>query len=61
MSERTPQTWLGMARWAERKADEAAASTAPWAMGNLRTYQGLMSQWLGEYHKACRLAGLEPE
>lgn len=37
-----------MAKWAERKADEAAASDKPWALRNLRLYQNLMSQWLGE-------------
>lgn len=30
----------------ERKADEAAASDAPWALGNLRTYQNMMSKHL---------------
>lgn len=35
-----------MAAWAERKADEAAASDAPWALANLRLYQNLMSKWL---------------
>lgn len=58
---RTAQEWRGMALWAERKADTAARSNEPWAKGNLRTYQGLMSEWLGEYYKACRDAGIEPE
>jgi hypothetical protein len=30
----------------ERKANEAASSDAPWAMGNLRTYQNMMSKHL---------------
>lgn len=41
-----------MAEWAERKADEAAASDAPWAMGNLRTYQNYMSKFLGMAYAA---------
>ena len=28
---------------AERKADEAAASNEPWALGNLRAYQNVMA------------------
>lgn len=37
-----------MALWAERKADEAAASAAPWWLGNLRNYQNLANKWWGE-------------
>lgn len=35
-----------------RKCDEAAASNAPWSLGNLRTYQNLMVKALGEYYEA---------
>lgn len=31
----------------ERKANEAAASDAPWALKNLHLYQNLMSKHLG--------------
>lgn len=51
---RDAKTWLAMAEWAERKANEAAASDKPWAMNNLRLYQGKMSEWLGEYYRAKR-------
>ena len=43
---KTAATWEGMAAWAEAKADEAAASDAPWALNNLRLYQNKMSLWL---------------
>lgn len=49
---RDSKTWLAMAQWAERKANEAAASDAPWALNNLRLYQNKMSEWLGEYYRA---------
>lgn len=49
---RSPKTWLRMAEIAEREADKAASSDAPWALQNLRDYQNLMSKWLGEYYKA---------
>lgn len=42
------------AAWAERKADEAAASDAPWAMRNLRLYQNFASKWWGEYYELER-------
>ena len=42
------------AEWAERKADEAAASDAPWAMGNLRLYQNFASKSWREYYKLER-------
>ena len=35
-----------IAIWAERKANEAAASTDPWWLGNLRVYQNMMVQHL---------------
>jgi hypothetical protein len=47
-SERTERKAL----WAERKADEASASDAPWAMGNLRLYQNLASKYWGEHFAA---------
>lgn len=37
---------------AERRADEAAASDLPWAIGNLRLYQNLASKFWGEYYAA---------
>lgn len=43
-----------MADWAERKANEAARSTEPWALSNLRLYQNLMSKWYGEALEAER-------
>ena len=49
---RTAAQWEAMAVWAERKADEAAASDAPWALRNLRFYQNKMSEWLKEYYAA---------
>lgn len=49
---RSSATWLAMAEWAERKANEAAASDKPWAMSNFRLYQNKMSEWLGEYYRA---------
>jgi hypothetical protein len=42
------------AEWAERKADEAAASDAPRAMGNLRLYQNFASKWWREYYEEKR-------
>lgn len=51
---RTAKMWLGMANVAERKANEAAASDAPWAMNNLRMYQNMMSKYLGEHYRALR-------
>lgn len=38
------------ALWAERKADEASASTAPWWLGNLRTYQNMASKFWAEHY-----------
>lgn len=43
-----------MALWAERKADEASTSDAPWALRNLRLYQNLASKWWGEHYAALR-------
>lgn len=42
------------ALWAERKANEAAASSAPWAMRNLRLYQNFASKWWGEHYAEVR-------
>lgn len=53
------EKYFGMAAWAGRKADKAAASDAPWALGNLRTYQNLMSKWLGEAHRLRAAEGRE--
>lgn len=44
----------GKALWAERKANEASASDAPWAMGNLRLYQNMASKFWGECFAAER-------
>jgi len=51
---RSAKAWRGMALWAERKADEAAVSNEPWALGNLRTYQNYASKWWSEHYKAAR-------
>lgn len=40
-----------MTDWARHKADQAASSNAPWATGNLRTYQNLMVRWETEAAK----------
>lgn len=45
---------LRKAQWAERKADEAAASDQPWALGNLRLYQNMASRYWGEHFAAKR-------
>ena len=42
-----------MALYFERKADEAAASDKPWAMGNLRTYQNFASQYWRKHYLAA--------
>ena len=44
-----------MALWAERKADEAAASEAPWALRNLRLYQNYASKFWGEHYAALKV------
>lgn len=51
---RSPELWRGMALWAERKANEAAASDDPWWLGNLRTYQNMASKFWGEHYRAMR-------
>lgn len=56
---RDAKTWKAMAEWAERKADEAAASDAPWWLGNLRTYQNCASKWWAEHYKAAHAEELE--
>lgn len=48
------QRHFGIAAVFERKADEAAASNAPWALGNLRTYQNMMSKHLALAYAAER-------
>jgi hypothetical protein len=50
----SPEKLERMALWAERKADEAAASDAPWAMGNLRLYQNMASKFWHEHYTAVR-------
>ena len=52
--ERSPELLRRMAQWAERKADEAASSDAPWSLGNLRLYQNKASEFWGEYYRAMR-------
>lgn len=47
-------TWEAMALWAERKADEAAASDKPWALRNLRLYQNKASEYWAEHYKEVR-------
>lgn len=42
------------ALWAERKADEAAASDKPWALRNLRLYQNMASKFWSECFTAER-------
>lgn len=42
------------ALWAERKANEAAASDKPWWLGNLRLYQNLADKFWGEHFKLLR-------
>lgn len=59
MTKRDAKTWLAMAEWAERKANEAAASDKPWALANLRMYQNKMSEWLGEHYRAKHAEELE--
>lgn len=56
---KSAETWRKMALWAERKADEAAASNAPWALGNLRTYQNCASKWWSEHYRALRAEELK--
>ena len=48
------------AEWAERKCDEAAASSEPWALANLRLYQNYLSRFLTDYYVACRQEGASP-
>ena len=45
-----------LAKWAERKADEAAASSEPWWLGNLRVYQNMASKFWSLYYKEMRNA-----
>lgn len=56
---RDAKTWKAMAEWAERKADEAAASDVPWWLGNLRTYQNCASKWWSEHYKQAHAEELE--
>lgn len=51
------EKFKGMALIFERKADEAAASDAPWALGNLRVYQNKASEFWGKHFAAARAEG----
>lgn len=42
------------ALWAEHKADEASASSDPWWLGNLRTYQNMASKFWAEHFTELR-------
>jgi hypothetical protein len=48
-----------MAEWAERKADDAAGSDAPWALKNLRLYQNIASEWWRKHYLALHAEELE--
>lgn len=52
------QKFHRMAAVFERKADEAAASNEPWALGNLRLYQNKMSEFLAKAYEAERTAAI---
>ncbi len=54
MRERSADLWRRMALWAEAKVDQAAASSEPWAMNNLRLYQNKASEFWAEHYRACR-------
>lgn len=43
-----------IARHAERRADEWAGRSEPWALSNMRLQQNLMSDALGQYYKLIR-------
>lgn len=42
------------AAWAENKANAAANSSKPWALGNLRLYQNEMCKWLDRRNLVIR-------
>lgn len=42
------------AEWADKKCAEAAESSAPWALKNLRLYQNYASRFWGAYYAALR-------
>lgn len=48
-----------MALYFERKANEAAASDVPWAMGNLRIYQSFASEYWRKHYLAAHAEDLE--
>ena len=56
---RTADEWRKMALWAEQKADEAAASDAPWWLGNLRLYQGKAGEWWANHYREAHVEELE--
>lgn len=47
------------AEWALRKAEENAASSAPWAPANVRLCQNCYNKWYGDYLAACKREGIE--
>lgn len=59
MTPHQPEFYKRMALYFERKADEAAASDAPWAMGNLRTYQNFASQYWRKHYQAAHAEELD--
>lgn len=49
------ERYYKMALWAENKANIAASSDKPWAMGNLRVYQNLASRFWHQYYKTVNV------
>ena len=43
-----------VAKWAERSADKALASTEPWWLGNVRVYQNMMVTALKQRNRVIR-------
>ena len=58
--QRSAKTYQCMAAWAERKADEAAASGEPRWLGNVRIYQNMASKFWGEHYRALRAEESSP-
>lgn len=59
MIARSSDLYRRMAQWAERKADEAAGSDAPWALANLRLYQNIAGEWWRKHYLALHAEELE--
>jgi hypothetical protein len=59
MTPHQSELYKRMALYFERKADEAAASDAPWAMGNLRTYQNFASKYWQKHYRALHAEELQ--